>query len=113
MKFIPADSGTIYKVDKLIQDLKFTDQTEKVIKGLNPKAGAWISLNPTLGAKDDDVTDYRAFLIEADECPLEEQYKLLSQLKVPYRTLTYSAKKSLHAIVWMKGITNMRRLMSL
>lgn len=61
-KWVPADSGKIYGVEKLLCDLHNTKHFEEVIKGFNPQVGVWISANPTTRASDSDVTDLRLMM---------------------------------------------------
>lgn len=48
-KLVPADSGKIYGVEKLLYDLYTAERFEAVIRGFNPQVGAWISAHPTTG----------------------------------------------------------------
>ena len=72
-----------------------------VLGDADPRAGAWIRVNPLdgKGVKDENVTDYRYVLVESDTLPIEQQYALLHELELPIVTLTHTGGKSLHAIV--------------
>ena len=84
------------------------DQLEKcngdigsVLGDADPRAGAWIRVNPLdgKGIKDENVTDYRYVLVESDSLPIEQQNALMHDLELPIVTLTHTGGKSLHAIV--------------
>ena len=72
-----------------------------VLGDADPRAGAWIRVNPLdgKGIKDENVTDYRYVLVESDSLPIEQQNALMHDLELPIVTLTYTGGKSLHAIV--------------
>ena len=67
--------------------------------------GAWVSLNPVSpcikgkAPADDEVTDYRHALIEADDLSQDEQWQQLCKLNLPVLTVVWSGGRSLHAIV--------------
>lgn len=71
-----------------------------VLGDADPRAGAWIRVNPLdgRGIKDENVTDYRYVLVESDSLPIEQQNALMHDLELPIVTLTYTGGKSLHAI---------------
>ena len=77
--------------------------------------GAWISLNPVRSAdgikgnapSDQDVTDFRYALVEADDLSREEQWRKLSGLNLPILCVTWSGGKSLHAIVKITAGANL------
>lgn len=72
-----------------------------VLGDADPRAGAWIRVNPLdgKGIKDENVTDYRYVLVESDSLPIEQQNALMHDLELPIVTLTHTGGKSLHAIV--------------
>lgn len=98
-KYVPADSGVVRKVKDIIRDLKKYKDLDKAFGTINKEAGAWIRINPTTGASDKNVTDFRYALVESDDLPIEEQKKLLVNLKLPIAALVDSGGKSVHAIV--------------
>ena len=67
----------------------------------NPAAGAWMRINPLDGdgIKNANVAKFEYALVESDSLELERQNELFRKLKLPIATLTYSAGKSLHALV--------------
>ena len=67
----------------------------------NPQAGAWMRINPLDGdgVKNVNVAKFEYALVESDSLELERQNELFRKLKLPIATLTYSAGKSLHALV--------------
>lgn len=101
-KWVPADAGVFgRKVEDIIADLKRYRKLDPAFGTINEQAGAWIRINPLdgKGAADKNVTDYRYALAEADEMPIEDQKKLLINLRVPIAALVESGGKSVHAIV--------------
>jgi len=72
-----------------------------VLGDYNPKAGAWIRINPLdgKGVKDVNVTDFRYVLIESDSMPLPRQNALIRELELPVAIMVYTGGKSLHAVV--------------
>lgn len=64
--------------------------------------GLYITVNPMKpgGKKDEDVTDYRHALLEFDTIPLEDQFSLYIQERLPCAAIIYSGGKSVHA--WVK-----------
>lgn len=72
-----------------------------VLGDADPRAGAWIRVNPLdgKGIKDENVTAYRYVLVESDSLPIEQQNALMHDLELPIVTLTHTGGKSLHAIV--------------
>lgn len=94
----PADAGSIYEVDMVSGLLQGGTSLEVVFGQFDPK-GAWIRVNPCTGPKNDDVTAYRSALIECDDIPVEDQWRIISDLRLPCRAITHSGNKSLHAVV--------------
>ena len=72
-----------------------------VLGDADPRAGAWIHVNPIdgKGVKDSNVTDYRYALVESDTLTIEQQNALMHDLELPIATLTHTGGKSLHAVV--------------
>lgn len=70
-------------------------------------AGVWLRVNPIRGTLNDgqkgigdrDVTRFENALIECDDLPIDEQVRLIRELKLPYKALVYSGGKSIHAII--------------
>ena len=75
----------------------------------NENAGAWIRFNPLdgLGIKNDNVTDYRFALVEADGGDIGTQREIIEQMDLPVAAMVYSGGKSVHAIVRI-GASDMR-----
>ena len=99
-KWIPANAGAWRKRDDIIADLKKYKNFD-AFGSINEESGAWIRINPLdgKGAGDKNVTRYTYALAEADSMPIEEQKKLLINLKLPIAALVESGGKSVHAIV--------------
>lgn len=78
-----------------------------VLGDYNPKAGAWIRINPMDGKdqKRENVTSYRYALIESDTESIEKQRAIYDQLELPIVALVHSGKRSLHAIVKIDAAT--------
>ena len=100
-KWVPANAGTWRKRDDIIKDLNRTRKLDEAFGSMNSEAGAWIRINPLdgKGANDKNVTRFSYALAEADTMPIEDQKKLLINLKLPIAALVESGGKSVHAIV--------------
>ncbi|HOH30861.1 MAG TPA: PriCT-2 domain-containing protein, partial [Candidatus Hydrogenedentes bacterium] len=63
--------------------------------------GGWCAVNPLdgKGVKAGNVTRFKHTLIECDEIPVDEQERLIRELKLPVTTLVHSGGKSIHALV--------------
>ena len=105
-KFIPVRSKeNVCRHDAT----ELTPETLTTLKTVAEQAthGVWISLNPVQPAdrmkgnapSDQDVTDFRYVLVEADELSREDQWRKLFGLNLPIKCVTWSGRKSLHAIV--------------
>ena len=105
-KFIPVRSKeNVCRHDAT----ELTPETLTTLKTVAEQAthGVWISLNPVQPAdrmkgnapSDQDVTDFRYVLVEADELSREDQWRKLFGLNLPIKCVTWSGGKSLHAIV--------------
>lgn len=73
----------------------------KVFGDWNEEAGGWIRFNPLdgQGVKNDNVTDYRFALVEADGGEIGAQREIIENMELPVAALVYSGGKSVHAIV--------------
>ena len=101
-KYIPKGKGTYSRTaGEIIADLEKYKSIEEALGTVDADAGAWIRFNPLdgKGIRDTNVTSYRYALVECDEVDIEQQNALIRELELPVATLTYSGKKSLHAIV--------------
>lgn len=89
------------KCSDLIYKLESGSSVEQALGNLNKESGAWVQINPSdgIGAKKENVIDYRYALVECDHIPVEEQIEIYKQMNLPIATLTYSGNKSVHAIV--------------
>ena len=99
-KWIPANAGTWRKQKDIVADLKKYRSLD-AFGSMNEEAGAWIRINPIdgKGAGDKNVTRYTYALAEADTMPIEDQKKLLINLRLPIAALIESGGKSVHAVV--------------
>lgn len=86
---------------------KHPDDITATIGDYDHEWGAYIRINPVdgNGVSDDNVTDYRYGLIEADDGTLEEQYHKIDDIGLPVAALVYSGGKSLHAICRIDAIS--------
>lgn len=86
---------------KLIESLRRSPDITNTIGTYSLNAGAWIRFNPLdgKGVGDSNVIEYRYTLIESDNLPIEEQYAIYKDLRLPIAALVTSGGKSLHAIV--------------
>ncbi len=102
-KYIPADRGSYDRTaGELLQLLSMCEGDIGAVFGdYDKEAGAWIRINPLdgKGIKNENVTDFRYALVEADDMELEKQHAVIRELELPVAVLMYSGKKSLHAIV--------------
>lgn len=98
-KWVPADGGTVRKAEDIIRDLNKHRKLDDAFGTINENSGAWIRINPTTGPSDKNVTRWSFALVESDSLPIEEQKKLLLNLKLPIAALVESGGKSVHAIV--------------
>lgn len=98
-KWVPADAGHVLKCSRLISKLKKFKNLDEAFGTINEEAGAWIRINPTSGASNKDVTRYAYSLVESDSLPIEEQKKLLINMRLPIVAMVESGGKSVHAIV--------------
>ncbi len=80
---------------------RYPDDLGATIGDWKEEGGAWLRINALdgTGSGNANVTAYRYALVESDTTPLEDQKRILLQYELPIATLTYSAGKSLHAIV--------------
>ena len=85
----------------------YPDDLGATIGDWKPDGGAWLRINPLdgMGIGNANVTAYRYALVESDTMPLEEQKRILLQYELPIATLTYSAGKSVHAVVKINAET--------
>lgn len=47
----------------------------------------------------DSATNFKYVLVESDELPLEEQYRMMQLIRLPISTVVYSGSKSIHFMV--------------
>lgn len=81
---------------------KYGTYATSILKHLEHKHKQFVCINPiTQGRtrKDTSVSQYRNILVELDSLPKEEQLKLISNLAMPYSTVTDSGGKSLHFVI--------------
>lgn len=98
-KWDPADGGVVRKCSAIIKDLEKYKKLEDAFGPINKQAGAWIRHNPAIGPNNKDVTRFDHVLVESDAMPIEEQQKILINLKLPISALIESGGKSVHALV--------------
>lgn len=93
--------------DELLAALeKYGMDTDSSLGAYDRRFGAWIRFNPLdgRGISDENVTDFRYTLIEADGISLEEQFRKVDELRLPVAVMVYSGGKSLHAIVRVDAV---------
>lgn len=60
----------------------------------------YFSINPMHTSRADrNVVKYRNFLVEFDDITIEEQFKIVASMNMPFTTATYSGNKSVHFII--------------
>lgn len=102
IKYLPTKGSCDRTAGELIELLnRCGGDIGAVFGDYNPKAGAWIRINPLdgKGVKNENVTDFRFALVESDCMPIEQQNALIRELELPVAVLVYSGGKSVHAIV--------------
>jgi RecA-family ATPase len=108
-KWKPSTRGVYKQTAKQLLDAikKHPKDIADTIGDYNQEAGAWIRFNPLdgEGVSNENVTDYRFALVESDTLELEKQKALIEELKLPVAIMTFSGKKSVHAIVRIDAIT--------
>lgn len=81
-------TGTPYGVDSA------------AINPLDTPEDNYFCINPLNGTRrDSNVAVFRNILIEMDKGGLDEQWKVIIDSKVPFSTIVFSGKKSLHVII--------------
>jgi RecA-family ATPase len=106
-KYKPKKGCCDRQAGQLIQELRnCKSDIGSVLGDYNPQAGAWIRFNPLDGKTNEkgavtnqNVTDYRYALVEADHVDLDKQNAIIRELELPVACLVHSGKKSIHAIV--------------
>ena len=98
-KWTPIGNGAVRKANDIIKDLKKYKDLEYAFGTINTEAGAWIRHNPATGSRDENVVRFDHVLVESDSLSIEEQKKLLINLKLPITALIESGGKSVHALV--------------
>lgn len=60
----------------------------------------FFTINPVKnGRKDTDITSFRNVLVEFDDDTLDAQKNIIAKSGIPYTSLTFSGKKSIHMII--------------
>jgi regulatory protein RepA len=98
-KWTPIGNGAVRKAKDIIKDLNKYKDLEYAFGTINTEAGAWIRHNPSTGSRDENVVRFDHVLVESDSLSIEEQKKLLINLKLPITALIESGGKSVHALV--------------
>ena len=95
-KWVPADKGDFISAAHL------ADLIGKGILNENPKAGAWLGINPQKDATGTaaGVASFRFLLMEGDNLPREQQLACIRKTGLPVSAVVDSAGKSLHA--WIR-----------
>ena len=93
--------GMTRKASDLIGELEDGKPLDQIFGSFNEKCGAWIRFNPMKerGSADRDVTRYSYALVECDDMDLHDQISAYKMLRLPIATMTFSGKKSIHAVV--------------
>lgn len=107
-KWIPNSSGIYTKTaGDIIQGLRNTNGDIGAVMGdPNPESGAWIRFNPLdgQGVKNTNVLEFKYALVESDNMSIAQQNEIIRELELPVVALTYSGKKSIHAIVKVDAV---------
>ncbi len=91
----PANRGDTWTPEEL------ADPNKTVAWTPTSRYGAWVRVNPLKkdGATDADVARFGHCLVESDDLPIDDQYRLLLASQLPVATLVHSGGKSIHALV--------------
>lgn len=106
-RLLPTKGSYSRTRDELLAALdKYKDDIGYALGDSRPEVGAWIRINPLdgKGVSEENVTDFRYTLIEADEGSLEEQYHRIDATRLPVVMMVYSGGKSIHAIVRVDAV---------
>lgn len=105
-KWIPKNAGHNIPCSRLVKILKKSQSMENAFGTINPKAGAWIRINPTdgEGSANKNIIRYDYALVESDSLSIEDQKKILLALKLPIACLVESGGKSIHAIIKVQAV---------
>jgi len=102
----PAGKGLTLTRDKWIEkigDGEIGDIFTIVDEDGQQKVGVYIGINPLLDAKlgrvKKNIKNYKYALIEFDTISLKQQWQLIKESKLPCSTISFSGKRSLHALV--------------
>lgn len=101
-KWVPSGNGVYTRTaGDLLKALDSCKGDISLVFGDPNPAAAWMRINPLDGdgIKNANVAKFEYALVESDSLELERQNELFRKLKLPIATLTYSAGKSLHALV--------------
>ena len=117
-KIVPHGCGIVtMNAERYISDIrKRADRDEwfdETFGSYDHAGGVWIRVNPVVGSleegqygiADRHITSYNNALIECDTISLEDQMRLIKELKIPYKALVYSGGKSIHAIVRVDALS--------
>lgn len=100
-KYRPSGEHYHMKAGDMLRQLDHYHSLPEVVGDWDPDAGAWIRFNPFDNSgfyKDENITAYRYALAESDSLPIEEQYRVLRESRLPIAVLVESGGKSLHAV---------------
>lgn len=102
-RWVPAGQGTFWmtRTELIARINKYPGDLPSAIGSWRPECGAWIRPNPMdgQGIRNENVSDYRHVLIEADAMPIADQLAAIRRLKLPCAAIVHSGGKSIHAIV--------------
>jgi RecA-family ATPase len=106
-KYLPKKGVCDRTAASLIDLLRKGSDYCSVIGDYPRMAGVWVRINPLdgKGVKDENVTDFRHTLIEADDQDLGKQLGLIRALQLPCAAIVHSGCKSIHAIVKIQADT--------
>lgn len=100
-KWKPMTRGVQKKASQIISELDRYGDIPSVVGSWEPDGGAWIRFNPMdgVGARNENVVDYRYALVESDSLELSDQEQMMRGLQLPIAAMVNSGGKSIHAIV--------------
>jgi RecA-family ATPase len=97
--------GRFHSSEELQGDLDGRLTSEAL--ALHPSAGAFVKVNPMDGNGENDanVAAYRHTLLESDDLPIDEQWGLVTNSRVPVTAAIHSGNKSIHFWVRVDAVT--------
>lgn len=92
IKYIRESKAKVRKRDEWIENVHWLIKPDG-------REGVWTTANTALSAREEHVLRWNSVVCEDDNSPPEKQWEVYRNSGLPIHTITWSAGKSLHAIV--------------